>query len=56
MMMIVSALMDESRGGAVDFDLSRAALAGNRVGLKPRAVVDVDDGNHLVRENVGGFE
>jgi hypothetical protein len=46
----------EARGGAVDLHLARAPLAGDRVRLEAAAVVDVDDGDLLVLEDVGGLE
>ena len=48
--------MHQAGGGAVDLDLSRAPHAGDRVGLKARAVVDVDHMHLLVLEDVGGLQ
>ena len=50
------AAVHEAGGGAVDLHRARAALAGDRVGLEARAVVDVDDVHLLVLEDVGGLE
>ena len=46
--------MHEPSRGAVDLDLTRAGLAGDGVGLKAGAVVDVDDRHLLELEDVGG--
>ena len=43
------------RRGAVDADHAAAALAGDDVGLQPRAVGDVDDRDLLARQQVGGL-
>jgi hypothetical protein len=43
-------------GGAVEAHVARAPPAADRVGLEPGAVVDVDDGNLLVLEDVGGLQ
>ena len=48
--------MHEPRGGAVDLDVARAALPGDRVGLEAGAVVDVDNVHLLVLEDVRGLE
>ena len=47
--------MDEMRGGAVDADDAAAALAGDDIGLDPRAIGDVDDRDLLAFEQIGGF-
>ena len=42
--------------GAVDAEHAAAALAGDRVGLQPGAVGDVDDVHELAGQQVGGVE
>ena len=51
--MIVSPEVDQARGGAVDLHRPRPPLAGDRVGLEARAVVDVEHVHLLVLEDVG---
>ena len=48
--------MHEAGSGAVDADDAGATLAGDRVGLEPGAVVDVDDVHELAGQQVGGVE
>ncbi len=48
--------VDQAGGGTVDADHAAAALAGDRVGLDPRAVGDVDDVDELAGQQVGGVE
>ena len=48
------ARMHQMRCGTVDPDHTAAALTGDRIGDQPGAVVDVDDGDLLALEQVGG--
>src|SRR5215203_505757 len=45
----------EPRARAVQLHDPGTGLAGNEIGLQPRAVVDVDDLHALVRQHVGRF-
>ena len=54
--MIVSPRCTRRAAAPLTLDLARAPLAGDRVGLKARAVVDVDHVNLLVLEDVGGLQ
>ena len=50
------AAMHQARGGAVDLASLRSPARRDRVGLKARAVVDVDHMDLLVLEDVRRFE
>ena len=54
--MIVSPRWTRRAAAPLSCIVSRAALAGDRVGLEAGAVVDVDDVDLLVLADVGGLE
>ena len=54
--MIVSPRCTRRAAAPLTRIVARSALAGDRVGLKARAVVDVDDVHLLVLEDVGGLQ